>query len=140
MARSSRIVGALLLLASALVPRAAHAAITGTIEGTVTDQATAKRLAGVTVTVTSPALQGEQTEFTDDGGHYIITELPPGEYMVRFYFSNIHVERTGRLLSSRQDARGQHRDADADGEGPDLSASSRRRPPSTSATRSRRPR
>ena len=45
--------------------------------------------------MTSPALQGEQTEFTDAGGHYIITELPPGEYMVRFYFADINVERPG---------------------------------------------
>ncbi|HWE27751.1 MAG TPA: TonB-dependent receptor [Polyangia bacterium] len=96
----TRITGGVLLLALALVPRAAHAAVTGSIEGTVTDQATAKRLAGVTVTVTSPALQGEQTEFTDADGHYIITELPPGEYLVRFYFSNINVERPGVFLQA----------------------------------------
>src|SRR4051812_35198814 len=77
-----RISGAALLLALALTPRAAHAATTGSIEGYVTDQATNKRLAGVTVTVSSPALQGEQTEFTDADGHYIVTELPPGDYMV----------------------------------------------------------
>lgn len=96
----TRIAGAALLFALALAPRAAFAATTGNIEGTVTDQATGKRLAGVTVTVTSPALQGEQTEFTDADGHYIITELPPGEYLVRFYFSNINVERPGVFLKS----------------------------------------
>ncbi|MDB4967352.1 MAG: TonB-dependent receptor plug [Myxococcales bacterium] len=95
-----RIAGSALLLTLALVPRTAQAAVTGNIEGTVTDQATGKRLAGVTVTVTSPALQGEQTEFTDAGGHYIITELPPGEYLVRFYFSNINVERPGVFLQA----------------------------------------
>jgi hypothetical protein len=95
-----RIAGGALLLTLALVPRTAHAAISGNIEGTVTDQATGKRLAGVTVTVTSPALQGEQTEFTDAGGHYIITELPPGEYLVRFYFSNINVERPGVFIQA----------------------------------------
>ena len=96
----TRIAGGVLLLALALAPRAAHAAVSGSIEGTVTDQATGKRLAGVTVTVTSPALQGEQTEFTDADGHYIITELPPGEYLVRFYFSNINVERPGVFLQT----------------------------------------
>jgi hypothetical protein len=96
----TRIAGGVLLLALALAPRPAHAAVTGSIEGTVTDQATGKRLAGVTVTVTSPALQGEQTEFTDADGHYIITELPPGEYLVRFYFSNINVERPGVFLQT----------------------------------------
>src|SRR6516164_5386613 len=96
----TRIAGAALLLALALAPRAAIAAVTGSIEGTVTDQANGKRLGGVTVTVTSAALQGEQTEFTDADGHYIITELPPGEYMVRFYFANINVERPGVFLQT----------------------------------------
>jgi hypothetical protein len=91
--------GALLVAALALAPRTAHAAVTGSIEGTVTDGQTGKKLGGVTVTVTSPALQGEQTEFTDGGGHFIITELPPGEYLVRFYFANIHVERPGVFVS-----------------------------------------
>src|SRR6201996_622717 len=88
------------LLGFMIVPSTAPAATTGNIEGVVTDQATGKKLAGVTVTVTSPALQGEQTEFTDAGGHYIITELPPGEYLVRFYFSDINVERPGVFLQS----------------------------------------
>src|SRR5438270_7364854 len=96
----TRIAGGALVLALALAPRPADAPVTGSIEGTVTDQATGKRLAGVTVTVTSPALQGEQTEFTDNDGHYIITELPPGEYLVRFYYSNINVERPGVFLQT----------------------------------------
>src|SRR5207247_1587368 len=78
---------------------ATRPATTGTIEGRVTDQATGKALSGVTVTVTSPALQGEQTEFTEADGHYTITELPPGEYMVRLYFANISVERPGVIVS-----------------------------------------
>ena len=97
---ASRIAGTALLLALSLAPRSAYAAVTGAIEGTVTDQASGKRLAGVTVTVTSPALQGEQTEFTDETGHYIITELPPGEYMVRFYFGDKNVERPGVNLQA----------------------------------------
>ena len=44
----TRIAGGVLLLALALVPRNAHAAITGSIEGTVTDQAT---LAGKVVSL-----------------------------------------------------------------------------------------
>src|SRR5262249_3237010 len=50
--------------------------------------------------VTSPALQGEQTEFTDPSGHYIITELPPGEYLVRFYFADKNVERPGVFVQA----------------------------------------
>jgi hypothetical protein len=87
-------------LGATLTPVVAQAAITGNIAGVVTDQATGKPLAGVTVTVSGPALQGEQTEFTDSSGRYIITELPPGEYIVRFYFSNIKVERPGIFISA----------------------------------------
>ena len=98
---ASRIAAATLLSAlTFFAPRNARAAVTGAIEGTVTDQASGKRLAGITVTVTSPALLGEQTEFTDETGHYIITELPPGEYMVRFYFGDKNVERPGVNLQA----------------------------------------
>src|SRR5947209_5909180 len=82
-----RITQGLVLLALAVTAAPARADVSGAIEGTVTDQATGKRLSGVTVTVTSPALQADQTEFTDADGHYTITELPPGVYLVRFYFS-----------------------------------------------------
>src|SRR5204862_252477 len=51
--------------------------------------------------ISGPALQGEQTEFTDSAGRYIVTELPPGsDYVVRFYFSNIKVERPGVTLNA----------------------------------------
>src|SRR6266511_3471447 len=86
---------AIALAALVLAPGVARAAVTGSIGGVVTDGATGKKLAGVTVTVTSPALQGEQTEFTDADGRWIITELPPGEYLVRFYFANLNIERPG---------------------------------------------
>ena len=87
---------ALALVATLLIfAPTAHAAVTGAIEGTVVDQASGKKLGGVTVTVTSPALQGDQTEFTNADGYFIITELPPGEYLVRFYFANLHIERPG---------------------------------------------
>jgi hypothetical protein len=88
-----RIAQGLVLAALAATAAPARADITGAIEGTVTDQATGKRLSGVTVTVSSPALQAEQTEFTDQDGHYLITELPPGPYLVRFYFADIYVQR-----------------------------------------------
>ena len=43
------------------------------IQGTVKDE-NGKPLAGVTVVVQSPALQGEQAEITDNNGRYIITQ------------------------------------------------------------------
>src|SRR4051812_29372175 len=96
----TRIAAGALLLVLALAPRTSHAAVTGSIEGTVTDQQTGGKLAGVTITATSPALQGEQTEFSDKDGHFIITELPPGEYLLRFYFSNVRVERPNILVQA----------------------------------------
>ncbi len=39
---------------------------------------------GVTVTVTSPALQGQKVTTTNAQGDYIFKSLPPGEYRVRF--------------------------------------------------------
>lgn len=41
-------------------------------------------LAGVTVTITSPALQGARTAVTGPGGSYNIPALPPGDYRIRF--------------------------------------------------------
>lgn len=56
---------------------------TGTLIGTVrtTDGV---GLPGVTVTVTSPALQGDRTAITSANGDYNIPYLPPGEYRVQF--------------------------------------------------------
>jgi hypothetical protein len=95
-----RLGAAALAVALVLSPSGARAAVTGSVEGRVVDGATGKKLAGVTVTVTSPAMPGEQTEFTDNDGHYIITELPPGEYLVRFYFADINLERPGVFVQA----------------------------------------
>jgi hypothetical protein len=63
------------------------------IEGIVTDGKTKRPLAGVTVTVIDPASEGERTELTDASGRYRITDLKPGRYLVRFYFSDVSIER-----------------------------------------------
>jgi hypothetical protein len=41
-------------------------------------------LPGVTVTVSSPALQGTRSAATDINGNYVIRGLPPGDYSVAF--------------------------------------------------------
>lgn len=56
---------------------------TGTIAGTVTDAQKAV-LPGVTVTATSPAIQGPRETTTDANGAYIFRGLPPGPYTLRF--------------------------------------------------------
>ncbi len=56
---------------------------TGTLSGAVVDQS-GLVLPGVTVTVTSPSLQGARTTVTDENGRYNMPGLPPGAYTVRY--------------------------------------------------------
>jgi outer membrane receptor protein involved in Fe transport len=73
----------------------AQSGTTGAIQGTVTDGKTGDKLAGVTVIVTSPALSQTQTAITDENGFYQVGQLPPGDYLVTFYYADITVERSG---------------------------------------------
>ena len=80
------------------VPIAAEAQslTTGAIQGRVTDKDSGEALAGVTITVSGPALIEPQTAFTDEDGRYKITELPPGDYKVTFYVDDrTTLDRTG---------------------------------------------
>lgn len=58
---------------------------TGTLAGQVTDGQGV--LPGVSVTVSSPALQGTRTAVSTENGDYLFRFLPPGEYRVRFELS-----------------------------------------------------
>lgn len=71
-----------LALVLAGVPAFGQGNPTGTISGRITDPQGGV-LPGVTVTATSPALQGERTVVTSDHGDYILPFLPPGTYSVR---------------------------------------------------------
>src|SRR5947209_16653443 len=80
--------------------------LTGTLSGVVQQGDTA--LPGVTVTATSPNMQGERTALTNDAGGYVFGALPPGDYKVRFELAgmnsvvkNIHV---GIAQNARIDA------------------------------------
>jgi hypothetical protein len=55
---------------------------TGTLIGTVTSGD--GPLPGVSVSVSSPSLQGTRTTVTGDGGGYVFQALPPGMYTVAF--------------------------------------------------------
>lgn len=61
---------------------------TGTISGRVNDQ-TGLAVPGVTITVTSPVLQGERSAISDLNGTYTIPGLPPGVYDVTFQLSGM---------------------------------------------------
>ena len=56
---------------------------TGALTGTAADE-TGAVLPGVTVTATSPSMQGAQVTYTDASGGYRIPAIPPGEYTVVF--------------------------------------------------------
>ena len=77
-----------LALASLLFSAAAFAQgiQTGTIRGTVHDDQ-GLAVPGVTVAVTSPALQGSRTAVTDSTGGFTLPNLPPGHYSVTFDLS-----------------------------------------------------
>ncbi len=64
-----------------LLAGSAFAQTTGRIEGEVLGRDGAA-LPGVTVTVSSPSLQGERPAVTDDSGAFRFLGLPPGEYRI----------------------------------------------------------
>jgi hypothetical protein len=82
----------------------------GSIEGTVADESGGV-IPGVTVTVSSPALQvGQISRVTDAQGFYRIPDLPAGQYEVRFELVGFRtVVRSGLTLTTafnmRVDAR-----------------------------------
>lgn len=81
---------------------------TGILTGSVVD-VDGLVLPGVTVTVTSPALQGARTTVTDANGVYSVRGLPPGQYTLQFELSGMrNVEATQRVdlgLTARVDAK-----------------------------------
>ncbi|MBP6629073.1 MAG: TonB-dependent receptor [Kofleriaceae bacterium] len=90
--------GAASLLGSQLVvtsEAAAQSSTTGAVQGTVKDEATGEALIGVTVVASSTALQGTQTAITDENGSYKISNLPPGDYIITFYYADLEIRRSG---------------------------------------------
>src|SRR3954464_11061522 len=84
MRRVLAIIPALLLLftASAFAQGEQSGAVRGRIAS-----ADGVALPGVTITVSSPSLQGVRSAVADVNGVYSIPGLPPGDYVVRFELS-----------------------------------------------------
>jgi hypothetical protein len=98
----------LLLLAALVVPFPAFAQLTtGTLVGDVTTGGSP--LPGVTITVSSPSLQGTRSTVSGEGGGYILPALPPGDYTVTFDLSGMRKTEQKVKISVSQTAR-----ADAD--------------------------
>jgi outer membrane receptor protein involved in Fe transport len=85
------------LILTAGVARA-QSSTSGEIRGQVEDATSGEPLGGVVVSVTSPALQGSQTTLTKADGRYYFTNLPPGTYIVSFFFGNLKVHRRGVVV------------------------------------------
>jgi outer membrane receptor for ferrienterochelin and colicin len=81
--RVTPIVIALALVALVAAAAFGQARVTGSLTGKVTSDDQSP-LPGVTVTATSPALQGERSAVTDENGDYILRDLPAGEYEIAF--------------------------------------------------------
>ncbi len=86
----SRIAAAVFLLIA--LASAGLAQTTGGIVGRVTDE-NGGGLPGVTVQVESAVLQGSRVTTTDQDGHYRLTLLPPGEYVLTFQLAGFGPEQ-----------------------------------------------
>jgi hypothetical protein len=76
---------------------------TSTLTGTVTGGD--GPLPGVSVTVSSPSLQGTRTTVTSETGSYVFPALPPGEYSVSFELSGMAPVTKKQTLSLAQTSR-----------------------------------
>lgn len=80
---SARVVLASLAFLLAATGAASAQVGSGTLVGTVRDASNQKPVPDVVVTVTSPALQGEEIAVTGKNGDFRIGGLPPGDYEIR---------------------------------------------------------
>lgn len=83
-------------IVSGLGVRAASAqsSTTGAVVGQVRDAKTSEPLAGVTVVASSRLLAQNHSALTDEKGAYKISELPPGDYVVTFYYGDRTIEHS----------------------------------------------
>ncbi|MEO8276087.1 MAG: TonB-dependent receptor [Thermoanaerobaculia bacterium] len=102
MNKFQKVVGLALLAAMAVTGLAMAQGIpTGRLSGRVSD-ADGNGVPGVTVDVTSPALQGTRSIQTDINGDYLVVSLPPGEYSMTYTMDGFETQtRTSRLAASQ---------------------------------------
>jgi hypothetical protein len=76
---------------------------TGNLAGRVTSP-DGQTVPGVTVTVTSPTLQGARPTTTSENGTYLIPLLPPGTYTVTFELENFQTVQRMLAVAATQNA------------------------------------
>lgn len=92
----SRLASLALATLLAAVPAAGQGNPTGKLTGRVTSDG--QPVASVTVTVSSPNLQGTRSTETSVNGDYLFPSLPPGEYTINYELAGLEtVSRTARL-------------------------------------------
>lgn len=101
--RCARIAMLLALTAAAVSLPLAAQNLTGVLVGQAT--AGGDPLPGVTVTISSPALQGERTKVTDRNGQYSFPALPPGDYEVSFQLEGMTTVNRAVTVALAQTAR-----------------------------------
>jgi len=102
MNRFAKAVGLALLVAFVVSSVAMAQGIpTGRLSGRVTDSE-GNGVPGVTVEVSSTALQGVRTTVTDLNGDYVLPSLPPGEYDMSYTMEGFETQRRNSRLASSQ--------------------------------------
>jgi len=92
------------LLTVALFAPSADAQIPrGTLSGQVQAE-DGSALPGVTVTASSPALQGTRVTVTDGNGFYTLRSLPPGDYEVTYELEGFQTKAQRVKISAAQDS------------------------------------
>ena len=89
------------LVLVAVAASATAQSTTGTISGRVVD-AQGLAVPGVTVTATSPALQGTRETVTSANGDYILSLLPSGAYTVTFELSGFGTQTQSVTVAPTQ--------------------------------------
>ncbi|MBV9493536.1 MAG: TonB-dependent receptor [Acidobacteria bacterium] len=79
-------------------------ATTGTLTGIVTD-ASNSPLPGVSVSITSPSLQGTRSAVSGDAGGFVFPALPPGDYTATFELAGMQTTRKKVTVSVSQTSR-----------------------------------
>ncbi|HXI11608.1 MAG TPA: TonB-dependent receptor [Thermoanaerobaculia bacterium] len=97
----------LMTLPALLMSGSLLAQTTSTLTGTTTTEGTT--LPGVTVTISSPNLQGDRTAVTGEGGGYSFSGIPPGPYTIKFDLAGMQTVTKTSIVPLGQTAR-----ADAD--------------------------
>lgn len=102
MNKLQKVVGLALVAALAVTGLALAQGIpTGRLAGRVMD-ADGAGVPGVTVSVSSPSLQGVRTTTSDVNGDYVMQSLPPGDYTMTYTMDGFETQsRTTKLASSQ---------------------------------------